>query len=290
MLIAFEIAKAEAESSMAPAYWERFEADPVAVVGNSFGTPLTNPDDTWIGQFFRILCDGVRDPKDIGNNISIICFNYDRCIENYLRKQIAAAYRLPISEAQQIVESIEIIHPYGTLGELPQTEYGYGDGKLTFGAKHDHQLRLEEVAKSIRTYTQQQHDPKTIKRIHDAMEQCKVLTFLGFGFNNQNLDLLRVSNLDRAEPLLPKSIYSSGKGIARQVETTMKRRISHLFRQEAVLSLEQQNRIHIEYDQTCGDLFRTHNMNLSSFSRAYFVDIEAENRSQRVLIPSRQDD
>ena len=288
MLIALEIAKAEAESSMAPEYWPRLEETPWLSPINAKGKNLTNPDDTWIGHFFRILCDGIKDASDLGKNITVICFNYDRCIEYYLRKQISAAYRISLVKAHEIVLGMNIIHPYGTLGELPVNESGYGDGLLAFAPARDNYFRLEKIAENIRTYTEQQHEPGMIKKIHDAIAHSGVLAFLGFGFNNQNLDLLRVSHLDEYGELFPRNIYSSGHGIAQQVDTTIKRRILHLLFQEQDKHHQSASRVHIEYGQTCRELFNTHSMNLSAFTRAYFVEA-GQNKSQRVLIGSRED-
>lgn len=273
MLIALEIAKAERQSSMWPENWNKLAEDVSLRILNERQIRLTNPDDTWIGQFFRILCDGVHDPKLLGKAITIICFNYDRCIEYYLRKQISAAYRITLAEAHEIVLNMNIIHPYGTLGELAMNDSGYGDGKMGFGAGIDQYNRLEEIAKNIRTYTEQQHKPGMIKKIHDAIGECNVLVFLGFGFNNQNLDLLRVKEFGTEYTNLPKPVYASGKGISSQVSNTLRRRIGNLFADYSPQAQIWKENVHIEFGQTCGELFETHNMNLSSFVERY-VDHE----------------
>ncbi|WP_172730202.1 hypothetical protein [Neorhizobium tomejilense] len=278
MLIALEIAKAESESSMSSRYRSRMLESPQEEFYNSYGTKLINPDDTWIGQFLRILCDGVKDPEKLGNNINIICFNYDRCIEYYLCQQIAAAYKLAPADAADIVSGMNIIHPYGTLGQLPVQDGGHGEGILTFGAGRNRGLDLQSVARNIRTYTEQQHDTETITDIHKAIVECHVLVFLGFGFNNQNLDLLRASHLSSLDLLLVKKIYTSGVGIARQVEETLKRRIMHILWNGDDIHKQREGSVHVEYDHTCNELFKTHNMNLSSFTRAYFDETQKGKR------------
>jgi hypothetical protein len=273
MLIALEIAKAEAECSMSEKYWSLFEKYPNIARQNKSQKQLTNPDDTWIGSFFRILCDGISDPNELGKNISIICFNYDRCIEHYLKTQIAAAYNITATQAHRIVkDNFNIIHPYGTLGDLPIREFDTTEGVLAFGAELDGMFDLEKVSRSIRTYTEQQHEKQTLARMHQAVANCQILTFLGFGFNNQNLDLLRVAHLDGNDRLGRRQIYSSGLGIARQVETTLKRRILHLIWENGHRTNGHDTRTHIEFDQSCTELFKTHNMNFSSFTRSYFDD------------------
>ncbi len=173
MLIALKIAKAERESSLFPDKWNNLREYPRSKAINSTGKSLTNPDDTWLGHFFRILVDGVKDPGKIGNNISIICFNYDRCIEHYLRHQIAAAYRMNIGHADEIVKSINIIHPYGTLGDLPVNQGGSGDQLLEFGQERDRYFRPENIAKNIKTYTERKHQPAgNDRRLVQGVQRC----------------------------------------------------------------------------------------------------------------------
>ncbi|KRB58467.1 hypothetical protein ASE04_27525 [Rhizobium sp. Root708] len=284
VLIALEIIKAEDDCSLTAKREPDFEARPAAPMLNKSGKQLINPDNTWIGHFFRILCDGVRNAKDIGRGVSIVCFNYDRCIEYYLRKQIAAAYRITLSEAHEIVMGMNIIHPYGTLGELALHDSGYGEKKLGFGL-HPSDVELEHIAANIKTYTEQQHDPETIGRIHGAIEFASVLVFLGFGFNNQNLDLLRVDGGPaKREHRINPVVYSSGYGIAKQVEDTLKRRILHLLYSHRPHHDAVKNRVSVEFGQTCAELFSVHNMNLSSFTRAVFTPGALPGISERTVI------
>ncbi|ASW08560.1 hypothetical protein [Rhizobium sp. 11515TR] len=269
MLIALEIAKAERDSSMWPDNWNRLAEDARMKLLNQHQAELINPDDTWIGSFFRILCDGVSDPTKLGENIIIICFNYDRCIEYYLRRQIAAAYRIPLGDAHEIVMKMNIIHPYGTLGGLTLNDSGYGDGLLSFGAKMDQNIRLEEIAKNIRTYTEQTHDINRTMKIHNAIGNSNVLVFLGFGFNNQNLDLLRVKAFPEDYNLNARNVYTTGMGIERQVSNTLKRRIANIFENYVAEGSLWPDRIYIEHNETCAKLFGIHNMNLSHFTERY---------------------
>jgi hypothetical protein len=259
MLIALEIARAERSCTL-------HENNATSL---DLATDL-HPDHTWIGQFIRILFDGVSQAHDVGKGVSIICFNYDRCFEYYLRNALVAAYRIHIDEAHEIVLGMNIIHPYGTLGELTVMRSGVGDKKLAFGPELDAYVKLDEIAKNIRTYTEGFEDSNLIERIHNAIAECNVLTFLGFGFNNQNLDLLRVAY---RKDLQPRNIYSTGVRISRDVEDTMKRRIRHIFIDRAPGPVTQMwnSRIQVGYDLTCSRLFDTHNMNLTSFTRRHVV-------------------
>lgn len=260
-LIATLILEAERKSSLSKDAWDRFTDSPYKKIPTIYGQVI-NPDLTWIGQFFRILTDNVRDPDEIGKEISIICFNYDRCIEHFLTKTIAEAYQISRQRALAIVEGINIIHPYGSLGKLALSGQDILEDRIAFGPDDDFPVDLKDVAESIRTYTEQTTDLGLVTRIHDAMS-CNVLVFLGFGFNNQNMNLLRV---DRAENV-PTAVYVSAHGFHKQVEATLVRRIARLYEHLNPRHLSSQITAGLEFGATASDLFSIHAPNLSAFKR-----------------------
>lgn len=290
MLIALEISRAEADSSLMPDTWSALDNDPKLKMTNRGEKYLITPEDTWLGSFFRTLCDGVKNPAELGRNVKIIWFNYDRCIEYYLGRQIAAAYGLKLEDAQVIIaKQIDIIHPYGTLGPLAAANRLVDHNVVVFGGpKNEQEMNLEAMTEGIRTYTERSHDTSTIKEIHEIIANARILCFLGFGFNNQNLDLLRLPLKQALEYSIDLPIiYSSGKGIAKQAEKTLKRRIRQLFRSQVLESEADDNRIQIEFGQTCSELFVTHSMNLSKFTRSYFdIDEYGGTVLRRILSPS----
>lgn len=281
MLIALEVLKAEAEATLSEENWKVFAADSDHQIKRG-DRVFINPDYTWIGNFLRILCDGIEDPDKVGEDVNIICFNYDRCIEHYLTVSLAAAYAISIEEALHIVETkFNIIHPYGYLGKLlpiagkaSEDRIAFGFDLGMYGAPGHRASAIERIAKGIRTYTERTHHASLISGIHDAMRDCKVLVFLGFGFNNQNMNLLRVRG--NTVGSTPSQVYVSGRGFETQVHTTLVRRIGDLYNEADKNMDHWKSRIHIEYGQTAQRLFEIHHPNLTSFSRGWFDDISAE--------------
>lgn len=267
VLIALEVLKAERNSSLAAAHWDEFSSDPNALIeiGDKM---LKNPDYTWIGAFFRTLSDGVLNYRDLGKDVTIICFNYDRCIEAYLAETIADAYRVHIEDALKVVETnFHIIHPYGYLGKLHVRPGARGRGRLSFGYVLSDEGEIDSIAENIHTYTEQAHDYDKVQEIHTAMSECTNLVFLGFGFNNQNLNLLRVKKAFR-DVDTTKNVYATGFGLYKQIEGTLKRRIMDLFLDRDKHKFWRQD-INIEFGVGCEELFKIHDMNLSSFSQSY---------------------
>lgn len=263
-IIANLILRAERQCTLSKDGWDQFASFPDAVFEQAHST-VRNPDYTRIGQFFRILTDNVREPRDIGKELSIICFNYDRCIQFYLMKTISEAYQIPRAEALEIVEGINIIHPYGSLGRLAVQGQDTLEDRIAFGAEVDHPIHYKDVVGSIRTYTEQITDSEVVSRIHDAMS-CNVLVFLGFGFNNQNLNLLRVDSMRTT----PSAVYVSAYGFYKQVETTLVRRLSGLYDLTPRHDVGRQVQAGLEFGATASDLFAIHTPNLSSFMRTRF--------------------
>jgi hypothetical protein len=260
-LIAVLILRAERTSTLSSNMWEKFDSDPDRTIDLD-GRVLRNPDNTWIGQFFRILTDNVKNPELIGREISIICFNYDRCIEFYLTKTISEAYQISRERALSIVERINIIHPYGSLGKLAIQGQDIQEDRIAFGPDDNFPVDYQDVAESIRTYTEQVTDIEQVAKIHEAMS-CRVLVFLGFGFNNQNMNLLRVDS----QRTTPSAVYVSAHGFHKQVEGTLVRRIAALYDLTPRHDLGQYAKAGLEFGATASDLFSIHTPNLSSFKR-----------------------
>lgn len=272
-LIAWNIAQAEAQSLM----------QPIVLDGKSESMDRTRISDTWIGKFMRILFDGVSNPQELVGQVKIICFNYDRCIEYYLREAISVAYKITKKQSWDIVSRMNIIHPYGSLGEIPLDDIDTASNFLPFAMKVDARFPLRAVAERIITYTEQLRDRVLIAGIHSAIADSKNLVFLGFGFNNQNMDLLRIRT-DEKSFSNRKNIYVSGYGFDEKVNSTLKRRIANLF-----ISAEGDyfnKSIYIENGKTCKEIMQIHDINLSSFTQRYFSfgdGVNGDDISVRVL-------
>ena len=135
---------------------------------------------TWYQPFAKALFDGVSNDNvdSVFDNISIVCFNYDRCIEHFLTYALSYRFRISLEEARRIVnERLAIHHPYGTVGKLAKTESHIGRdfGRVTDGEE------LLEASKGIVTFTEQ-GDTDAYVEIKDVVRQAETLVFLGFGY------------------------------------------------------------------------------------------------------------
>jgi hypothetical protein len=118
-------------------------------------------------------------------NVTFIIFNYDRCIEHFLRDALSTYYALPLPQIEEILKKATFIHPYGTVGRL---SWEARDG-IAYGAKIGAETLLE-IASQLKTFSEQSTDKNVIRQLGDAMREASTIVFLGFAFHEQNMKLL----------------------------------------------------------------------------------------------------
>jgi hypothetical protein len=147
-----------------------------------------NLKETWYISFLKMLTENVRRDNiaSIFENVSIITFNYDRCIERYLVQGLSHYYGLAAQEAQQIVATLRIVHPYGKVGFLPWQ----GHPGVPFG---DHaRADLLAISREIKTFTEGLDDQAMVAEMQGMVAGAENIVFLGFSFHPQNLELIKV--------------------------------------------------------------------------------------------------
>jgi hypothetical protein len=156
----------------------------------------------WVEQLFSMATSGLRlgQFERAFDNVTFVNFNYDRCIEQYLFWSLQRV-GIPESEADAIVSRLNMIRPYGSIGPLTRSLKGWID----FGSND--RTDLYELIDRIRTYTESGilHKPDELR---SAMLSASLVIFLGFGFHQQNLDLLQLN-----EPSDGRFIMATVKGI-----------------------------------------------------------------------------
>lgn len=212
-----------------------------------FPTNFTGTYDTWLWGFFRGLVSGVprSEMRNIGRNITLIVFNYDRCIEHYLEHALMKNIsNMSPEEAREIVNGITILHPYGSLGELDYFSFGRTDN-------------FALMAPNLITWSESIQRPDIIDQMHRGLEFASQIVFLGFGFASQNMRLLDASPKD-IRALFP-DVYCSALGIRKQVQPTHGRRIASLITKGPAEMFF--SNIVFEDNTTCHDFFEIHRPN-----------------------------
>ena len=215
---------------------------------NNFPDNFSVGDETWIWTFAKALMNGVKadDVESVGQNISIICFNYDRCIEHYLEHALMRGFHeLTLEDARKIVGQINIIHPYGWLGNLSAFPFGKAD-------------RFAAMAENLITWSETITDLEVIQKLRTVVRSARQLVFMGFGFAAQNMDLLNTQ--PTGVPNRNTLVYSTGLGIPREVEAALKEKIIALI--SSTWRPVAAEMIHFQHDAKCKKFFDIHRLNL----------------------------
>lgn len=75
---------------------------------------------SWLLKLYRLISAKVSADSvcSIFDNLTIINFNYDRCVEQFLIGALEVNYRIDNRMASKIVRSLKIIRPYGSIGDF----------------------------------------------------------------------------------------------------------------------------------------------------------------------------
>jgi hypothetical protein len=155
-------------------------------VNNRDYTPIL--ENTWYLSLFQQLIRQATVKTFINrlNDIQFITFNYDRSLEFYLYHSIKRSYEVTPEKATEIMNNLQIYHPYGQVGFLP-----YQQGSLTFDYGAFQQYAENNLAQCIKTYTEGTDiKSKDYKKAMFNLYDAEKVIFLGFAFHQQNIDLL----------------------------------------------------------------------------------------------------
>ncbi len=158
--------------------------------------PFASASDTWLAYMLRDLTRGLGKDQIAGafENISIINFNYDRCVEHFAHHWFQRIYDLTDQESAAVCKNIKIYHPYGYLGPLPWEAQQLG---TPFGADISAR-RLVDTAHRIQTYSEAIDAVSQPGFVKDHLSHVRKIVFLGFGFHRPNIAILGASGSKRA--------------------------------------------------------------------------------------------
>ena len=167
--------------------------------------PIDKIDGKWISEVLSMAMAGIqrRELETAFDQVTFINFNYDRAIEQYIYWALQQRMSATPQEAQRIVEKLNMVRPYGSIGPL---SFNYNDERA-YGASayFDPFKRIADM----RTYTDGKplHDFVVLEK---ALTEAQMIIFLGFGYHATNLDLLKTTTKSSA------SIIGTAIGIHHQ--------------------------------------------------------------------------
>jgi hypothetical protein len=176
----------------------------LSLISNEKNKKLFNADKNWL-DYLRIELDA---PFDVfgENKLSIITFNYDRSIEQYLFTVLKNTYGRSNAECVEQLSKIPIIHVHGKLGSLPWQEKN--------GRPYENKITPENIklaSDQIIIISESNEDSKEFRQAFELLKNADEgkIYFLGFGFNPVNLRRLKFNELKNLKKLSPIAMETS---------------------------------------------------------------------------------
>jgi len=183
-------------------------------------------EETWYTAFFKILTEncGIDDLEDRFRSVTLIIFNYDRCVEHFLKNSLQKFYQISKDEASDLVGFIDIFHPYGSVGMLPWFNSG---GSMDFGTEPNAE-ELLKLTHQIKTFTEETDpDSGEISIIRDHVKNARKLVFLGFAFHKINMQLISPSG--HADDYSFPKCYATASGVSSSDQEVISKQINELY-------------------------------------------------------------
>ena len=140
--------------------------------------------DTWLQALWAKLHVGVHasESSQIFHNLKIATFNYDRCIEQFLRLAVCNFFDCNIGAASELVEALDVLHVYGSLGPLNPSI------SASSAFVPNSEIQIGPAIETIKTFTEPVSEAasKLVELILDADQ----IVFVGFSFGGPNLGLI----------------------------------------------------------------------------------------------------
>jgi hypothetical protein len=156
----------------------------------------SNVQQSWLSDFIFLLQDQIVKSENIDKifeNLCIINFNYDRCVEQFLFNALQPLYRINQTFAAQLMERLLIYHPYGQVGFMP---WDNRNPKVNFGVTDYGDII--GLSAQIRTFNEQMEDKQELSAIQKHVANADRIVFLGFHFHAQNMELLKAPGPNRS--------------------------------------------------------------------------------------------
>lgn len=161
------------------------------------------PTNNWYQLLFQRLDSPFEEFQD--NKLSIITFNYDRSLEQYLFENFRYTHtNKSKEECRKKLNQLKICHVYGSLGRL---EWKFDNPEhplpqVHYGAKLDQNYILC-AADSIKIVPEKTTElSQEFQEARELIYHAKALYFLGFGYNETNMKRLGIDILRKPSKIM----------------------------------------------------------------------------------------
>jgi hypothetical protein len=132
----------------------------------------------------------------ISSNISFITFNYDRVLEFFLYTSLKYSFRLDDKEVLKALNSKQILHLHGIVGNFPWQDSDNGfDYNYNGQDVNSHYTRVATASEKIKIIYDKIDNEPIFETAFELLSNADQIYSLGFGFHHLNLERLQLSKL-----------------------------------------------------------------------------------------------
>jgi hypothetical protein len=171
--------------------------------------------DHWYNHIFRKMQCPFEEFEN--NKLAIVTFNYDRSLEQYLFTGIQDLYGNNVEECTNKLKKIPIIHLHGQLGYLPWQSSDVTKWR-DYGKDTNEKFAFREASTLIKIISKNISENLEFNQAHNLIQEGEVVYFLGFGYNDNNLQRLNIKK-KRPTNIISGSSYNLGEAEKKEIKT-----------------------------------------------------------------------
>jgi hypothetical protein len=162
---------------------------------SKFRQDMVQKEHDWYEIIKQKLIEGITQKEDYSriseNKVTFITFNYDRSFECFLQESFLNSFhKIPEEKINEQLRKINIIHLFGQIGGLK-----WQNMDLTNEYRSNpYTVNLKELSKKIDIIYEKEDSP-LLQKARDIISKAQKIFFLGFGFLNENLKLLKIPEI-----------------------------------------------------------------------------------------------
>ena len=212
--------------------------------------------DTWYLSLAQHLFSGVPadDPGLAFKNVSFIVFNYDRCLELFLRRAVKV-YFPQYDGIEELMSKVDIVHPYGSLGALRDS----GEDGVPYGHSRSN---IMGMANRILTFSETIEDDDRVDKMKALVKHAETLIFLGFAFHEQNMDLLGEDVPKNEKQNAIERVYATTYGVSESDQQIIRGQIGRMLKGRPIKARDTYSIV--TFDGKCKKLFAEYWKSLSA--------------------------
>jgi hypothetical protein len=181
-------------------------------------------------HWYRLLFNHLVGPRGFSaSKLTVITFNYDRSLEQYLFMTVQQEFQLSVVQARGVLASAKFIHVHGDLGLLEWRPTNL-DVLVRPYTPESTAETLRAAAKRILTVgdiSRRGQSDELKYYLHSTLYEAEVIGFLGFGYHDVLIERLGISEVARKRGS-DVAIYGSGFRLPRGRRSELQRSIDRI--------------------------------------------------------------